>query len=156
MINAVSKNHGIDLNKIIHMKTNLFFICVTLSPMISFSQISLPDKITALNKEMEKAFNNNDMQKVATFYLDSAVILGGGMNLTGRTNIDNYWLSLKDKAASWKLEIDKIEDYDNIVIQRGRSYLSSGSGIQSNVRFILIWKKTGGSYKILYDSFTRL
>jgi len=121
----------------------------------AFSQ-TIPDKITALNKEMEKAFNNNDLSKVAGFYLDSAVILGGGMNLTGRKNIDNYWLSLKDQNASWRLEIDKIEDYDNIVIQGGRSYLSFGSGGQSNVRFILTWKKAGDSYKVLYDSFTRL
>ena len=141
------------------MKTILFIISMLFGSMVSFSQLKTPDKITALNKEMEKDFNNNNMLKVASFYLDSAVILGGGMNLTGRTNIDNYWLSLKDKAASWRLEIDKIEDYDNIVIQRGRSYLSLGSngaGTQSNVRFILIWKKTGESYKVLYDSFTRL
>ena len=105
---------------------------------------------------MEVAFNANDMNKVAGYYLDSALILGGGSNLTGRKNIDNYWLSLKDRGASWKLEIDKIEDFGNVVIQRGRSYLSSPSGMQSNVRFILIWKKEGDSYRVLYDSFTRL
>jgi ketosteroid isomerase-like protein len=127
-----------------------------LSSTFGFSQSTAADKITVLNRQMEKDFNGNEMLKVAAYYLDSAVILGGGMNLTGRTNIDNYWLSLKDKAASWKLEIDKIEDYDNIVIQRGRSYLSSGPGMQSNVRFLLIWKKKGDSYKVLYDSFTRL
>ena len=138
------------------MKIFFLFIGLTLSPAISFSQPDVTSKITALNKEMENAFNNNDMVKVASYYLDSAFVLGGGMNLTGRTNIDNYWLSLKDKGSKWRLEIDKIEDYDNIVIQRGRSYLSSGSGMQSNVRFLLIWKKTGDSYKVLYDSFTRL
>ena len=134
-----------------------YFILLNLlgCAIAAFTQ-TIPDRITALNKEMEKAFNNNDLSKVAGFYLDSAVILGGGMNLTGRKNIDNYWLSLKDQNASWRLEIDKIEDYDNIVIQRGRSYLSFGSGGQSNVRFILIWKKSGDSYKVLYDSFTRL
>lgn len=134
----------------------ILFICVGLSSMISFSQSTTADKITALNRQMEKEFNSNNMLKVAGFYLDSAVILGGGTNITGRSPIDNYWLSLKDKSANWKLEIDKIEDYDNIVIQRGRSYLGSASGMQSNVRFILIWKKTGDSYKVLYDSFTRL
>lgn len=138
------------------MKISLLAIGLALSPAISFSQPDVTNKITALNKEIENAFDNNDMEKVASFYLDSAVILGGGMNLTGRTNIDYYWLSLKDKGSKWRLEIDKIEDYDNIVIQRGRSYLSSGSGMQSNVRFLLIWKKTGDSYKVLYDSFTRL
>ena len=138
------------------MKIFLFFLVMALNSMDSIAQSNVSEKITALNKEMEKAFNNNDMLKVAAFYLDSAVVIGGGMNVTGRINIDNYWLSLKDRAAVWKLEIDKIEDYDVIVIQRGRSYLSSGSGMQSNVRFILIWKKTGDSYKVLYDSFTRL
>lgn len=137
------------------MKKYFILLCMVAFSTAAFSQTT-QDKITALNKEMEKDFNNNDLSKVAGFYLDSAVILGGGMNVTGRKNIDNYWLSLKDREANWKLEIDKIEDYDNIVIQRGRSYLSFGSGGQSNVRFILIWKKTGDSYKVLYDSFTRL
>ena len=137
------------------MKAILFLLFI-LSSVNTFSQSKVADKITVLIKEMETSFNNNDMLKVSAFYLDSAVILGGGSNITGRANIDNYWLSLKDKGAGWKLEIDKIEDYDNIVIQRGRSYLSFGQERQSNVRFILIWKKTGNSYKVLYDSFTRL
>src|ERR1044072_7827689 len=123
---------------------------VFLFPLFIFSQ-TVSEKIVALNKEMETAFNANDMNKVSGYYLDSALILGGGANITGRKNIDNYWLSLKDRGANWKLEIDKIEDFGNIVIQRGRSYLSSASGIQSNVRFILIWKKEGESYRVLYD-----
>lgn len=137
------------------MKKYFLLISMFACSTAAFSQTT-SEKITALNKEMETAFNNNDMSKVAGLYLDSAVILGGGMNVTGRKNIDSYWLSLKDQKASWRLEIDKIEDYDNIVIQRGRSYLSFGSGGQSNVRFLLIWKKAGDSYKVLYDSFTRL
>jgi ketosteroid isomerase-like protein len=138
------------------MKALVFLFLVTFISVNTSSQSKADDKIIALNKEMEKSFNNNDMLKVSSFYIDSAVILGGGSNITGRTNIDNYWTSLKDKGATWKLEIDKIEDYDNIVIQRGRSYLSFGAERQSNVRFIIIWKKMAGSYKILYDSFTRL
>jgi ketosteroid isomerase-like protein len=138
------------------MKAIIFLLFITLSSLNAFSQPTVADKIAALNKEMEKSFNNNDMLKVAAFYLDSAVILGGGSNITGRVNIDNYWTSLKDKGATWRLEIDKVEDYGDIVIQRGRSYLTFSPERKSNVRFILIWKKTGDSYKALYDSFTRL
>jgi len=124
-------------------------------PVIMYAQTGT-DKINALTKMMEQEFNANNMLPVAAYYLDSALIMGGGMNVTGRKNIDDYWLSLKDRSASWKLETDKIEDHDKIIIQRGRSYLSSASGMKSNVRFILIWKKTGDTYRILYDSFTRL
>ena len=124
----------------------------------SFSGYAQPtaDKIKALNAAMEQEFNANNMDKVSAFYLDSALIIGGGANTSGRKDIDAYWLSLKDKSASWKLETDKVEDYGDVVIQRGRSYLSFGSGGKSNVRFILIWKKVAGSYRILYDSFFRL
>ena len=138
------------------MKTIFLFICMAISSLITFSQSTVEKKIVALNKELEKEFNKNDMLAVSGYYLDSAVILGGGMNVTGRVGIDNYWFSLKDKGATWKLEVDKIEDHENIVIQRGRSYLNMGEGKQSNVRFILIWKRSGDSYKILYDYFTRL
>lgn len=138
------------------MKNTILLCTLLIASAVSYSQSKIADKITGLNKEMEQAFNSNDMLKVAALYLDSAAIIGGGMNVTGRKAIDNYWTSLKDKSASWKLEIDKIEDFDQVVIQRGRSYLTFSSGSQSNVRFILIWKKTGDTYSILYDTFTRL
>jgi ketosteroid isomerase-like protein len=138
------------------MKNKILLFALLVGPVVSHAQSNAADKINALTKEMEKEFNGNNMLTIASYYLDSATIIGGGMNVTGRKDIDGYWMSLKDKSAGWKLETDKIEDYDRIVIQRGRSYLSFGSGGQSNVRFILIWKKTGDSYKVLYDTFTRL
>ena len=138
------------------MKTIFLVTCMVMSSMVTFSQLNVENIISRLNKEMEKDFNKNDMLAVSAYYLDSAVILGGGMNITGRKSIDNYWLSLKDKTATWKLEIDKIEDHETIVIQRGRSYLKMGEGNQSNVRFILIWKRSGDTYKVLYDFLTRL
>jgi len=128
---------------------------VLLSVITSYAQLDAAGKIN-LVKEMEVEFNGNNMLKVSAYYLDSAVIMGGGMNITGRPGIDNYWRALKDKSATWKLETDKIEDHDQMLSSGGRSYLASASGMKSNVRFILIWKKTGDTYRILYDSFTRL
>ncbi|HUS03547.1 MAG TPA: hypothetical protein VMY77_17525 [Chitinophagaceae bacterium] len=78
------------------MKTLSFLIAFLPGSLSTFSQSKVADKIISLNKQMETDFNSNNMMKVAAFYLDSAVILGGGTILTGRSNIDNYWLSLKD------------------------------------------------------------
>jgi ketosteroid isomerase-like protein len=117
-------------------------------------------KIKDLNAELVRLFNKNDMAGVAAYYLDSALISGGRTNITGRKNIDSYWAGLKDKKGVWRLEVDKVENYRDIVIQRGRSYLNytGGDGVRrdSNVRFVLIWKKTGDSYKILYDIYSSL
>ena len=138
------------------MKTKIIFLALLIVPAVTYSQSKIADKITVLSKEMEQEFNANNMLKVSAIYLDTAAIIGGGMNVSGRKDIDAYWHSLKDKSASWRLETDKIEDHGKIVIQRGRSYLTFSSGGQSNVRFILVWKKTGDDYRILYDTFTRL
>ena len=124
------------------MKSKLLLLALILGSVMSHAQLNTVDKINALTKGMEQDFNANKMKAVADYYLDSATIVGGGMNVSGRKDIDSYWMSLQDKSAAWKLESDKIEDYDKIVIQRGRSYLTFASGGQSNVRFILIWKKT--------------
>lgn len=132
-------------------------LCLLFSTIV-FAQKDNP-AIRELLKDMETSFNSNDMLKVSAFYLDSAGISGGRQYITGRNNIDNYWLSLKDKNAVWRLETDGIEDYGDVVLQRGRSYLSYKSGEtqrQSNVRFLLVWKKTGQSYKVLYDYFSGL
>jgi len=137
------------------MKTTLLLLSLFIGHVSANAQ-STADKITALNAAMEQQFNANDMLKVSANYLDSAAIIGGGQNITGRKDIDGYWMSLKDQSATWKLEIDKIEDHGSIVLQRGRSYLTFSSGGKSNVRFLLVWKKVGDSYRVLYDMFTRL
>ncbi len=132
-----------------------FFICFS----ASYAQLTVKDKIENLNREMENSFRENDMLKVASFYLDSALISGGQMNITGRKGIDQYWMSLKERNAQWKLETESTEEFGIYVLQRGKSFLKfkiNGTEQASNVRFFIIWKKTADSYKILYDIFTRL
>jgi ketosteroid isomerase-like protein len=142
------------------MKMKLYyFLIACLLGISATAQTSVADRIIQLNKELETAFNNNEMMKVSSYYLDSSLISGGGMNITGRTSIDQYWMSLKDQHAAWKLETDQVEDYGEIVIQRGKSYLTmtnNGAKKEFNVRFLLIWKKTELGYRILYDVFSRL
>ena len=129
--------------------------------LTAFSQSTVADQIKDLNIQMEKSFKENDMIRVASFYADSALISGGGrMNVTGRAAIDQYWNGLKDRGSDWKLEVDSVEEFGLYVLQRGRSYLKTkgrdGVVRNSDVRFFLVWKKTGDSYKIITDVYTRL
>ncbi len=137
----------------------LLTTCICFSGVYS-QTVSIQDKISELNKQMEKCFQENDMMKVASFYLDSALISGGRMNATGRYGIDQYWMALKDKSGQWKLETELTEDFGGYVLQRGKSFLKfegfGGNEHESNVRFFIIWKKTEDTYKILYDVFKRL
>ncbi len=114
--------------------------------------------IENLNKEMEKVFNANDMSATAAFYSDDSEIVASNYIVKGRKNLDNYWLSLKDKGRGWKLTVIEIGGTGEYVYQLGNSdltYLSNGKEIKSVTNFVLIWKKQpDNSYKIFRDYLT--
>lgn len=131
---------------------------------VLFAQTGNPDRneikttIENLNKEMERVFNANDMAATAAFYSDDAEISGSNYSVTGRKNLDNYWLSLKDRGRGWKLKVIEIGGTGDYVYQLGNSdltYLVNGKETKSVTNFVLIWKKQmDGSYKIFKDWLT--
>ena len=116
--------------------------------------------IEKLNKEMERVFNANDMAATAAFYSDDAEIVASNYLVTGRKNLDNYWLSLKDKGRGWKLTVIEIGGTGDYIYQLGNSdltYLVNGKETKSVTNFVLIWKKQkDNSYKIFRDYLTNI
>ena len=116
--------------------------------------------IENLNKEMERVFNANDMAATAAFYSDDAEIVASNYLVTGRKNLDNYWLSLKDKGRGWKLTVIEIGGTGDYIYQLGNSdltYLVNGKETKSVTNFVLIWKKQkDNSYKIFRDYLTNI
>jgi len=137
----------------------LLIVCVFCGAQNNTSKISIT--IDSLNKEMEKAFNENDMAKVATFYADDAEIAAENYSVKGRSNLDNYWASLKDKGRGWKLTVVEIGGTGEFIYELGKSDLSHLRGnnptpVKSITNFILIWKlQKDGSYKIFKDYLTK-
>ena len=117
-------------------------------------------EIEKLNKEMERVFNANDMAATAAFYTDDAEISGSNYVVTGRKNLDNYWLSLKDKGRGWKLTAIEIGGTDDYIYQLGNSdltYMVNGKETKSVTNFVLIWKKQkDNSFKIFRDYLTNI
>ena len=115
-------------------------------------------EIEKLNEKMEDVFNANDMAATAALYSDDAEIIGANYRVTGRTNLDNYWLSLKDRGKGWKLTVIEIGGAGDYIYQLGNSdltYLVNGKESKSVTNFVLIWKKqSDNSYKIFRDYLT--
>ena len=107
---------------------------------------------------MEEVFNANDMAATAAFYSDDAEIVGANYRVAGRKNLDNYWLSLKDKGRGWKLTVFEIGGTGDYIYQLGNSdltHLVNGKEAKSVTNFVLIWKKqSDNSYKIFRDYLT--
>ena len=107
---------------------------------------------------MERVFNANDMAATAAFYSDDAEIAGANYSVTGRANLDKYWLNLKDRGKGWKLTVIEIGGTGDYIYQLGNSdltYLVNGKESKSVTNFVLIWKKQkDGTYKIFKDYLT--
>ena len=143
------------------------FICFQLLILTAFSQGSqtkskraIKETIEKLNKEMEAAFNANDMVKVAAFYSDDAEIDSENYTVKGRKSLNNYWLSLKDLGRGWKLEVIEIGGQGEFVYQLGKSdlkHISKGAETRSVTNFVLLWKlQSNGTYKIFRDYLTNI
>ena len=146
------------MKKIIALSIIHFFI-VSLSAQTNDAERSkIKADIEKLNKEMERVFNANDMAATAAFYSDDAEIVGANYVVTGRKNLDNYWLSLKDRNRGWKLSVIEIGGTGDYIYQLGNSdltYLVNGKETKSVTNFVLLWKKQkDGSYKIFRDYLT--
>lgn len=121
---------------------------------------SVKKQIRLLTAQMEDAFNANDMVKVAAFYADDAeIVYDNGYTVKGRTGLDNYWGSLKDKGRGWKLTVVDIGGGGDFVYQLGQSdlkHMSRDKETRSVTNFVLLWKKQpDGSYKIFRDYLTK-
>ena len=148
------------MKKIIALSIIHFFIVSLAAQTANPDRTKIKADIEKLNKEMERVFNANDMVATAAFYTDDAEISGSDYVVTGRKNLDNYWLSLKDKGRGWKLTVIEIGGTDDYIYQLGNSdltYLVNGKESKAVTNFVLIWKKQNdGSYKIFRDYLTNI
>jgi len=103
------------MKKIIALSIIHFFILSLSAQTNNAERSKIKTDIEKLNKEMERVFNANDMAATAAFYTDDAEISGSNYVVTGRKNLDNYWLSLKDKGRGWKLTVIEIGGTDDYI-----------------------------------------
>ncbi len=137
----------------------LFFF-FNLSAQTTKDTSSVKKQIMVLNQQMEDAFNKNDMVTVAAFYADDGeIVYPNNYTVKGRTNLDKYWMDLKDKGRGWKLTVVEIGGQGEFVYQLGKSdlkYINKGKESSSITNFVLLWKKqSDGSYKIFRDYLTQ-
>ena len=139
----------------------LFLLCVfNVSAQTTKDTSTVKKHIMVLNQQMEDAFNKNDMVTVASFYAhDGEIVYPDNYTVKGRTNLDKYWMDLKDKGRGWKLTVVEIGGHGEFVYQLGKSdlkYINDGKESSSITNFVLIWRKQDdGNYKIFRDYLTR-
>ncbi|MES2515773.1 MAG: nuclear transport factor 2 family protein [Bacteroidota bacterium] len=105
-------------------------------------------------------FKNNEMDKIADLYADSARIIGSKLEVKGKSAIVAYWHQLQDNGVTWDQEITSLDINNGTALQTGISklvYTQKREKITSNVRYTLFWKKdTQGVWKIHFYHYSNL
>jgi uncharacterized protein (TIGR02246 family) len=125
---------------------------------IKYMQLSVSDEIMAMNRKMEKAFNEGRYSEIANYYSLDAVMVGNSTEVIGRENLQKYWSKLEG-GESWELKNTEIRELsDNYALQRGISIITWKNNenklMESKVIFSLLWKKTSEGWKIMLDHYS--
>jgi uncharacterized protein (TIGR02246 family) len=114
------------------------------------------DKIAAAVEAFMAAFNRGDAAGVAALYTEDGQLLPPNAGfMKGRQAIQAFWQGGMDmglKAA--KIEIVEVEGHGDTAIEVS-TYTLYGEGGQAldEGKYIVIWKKEGGQWKLHRDIF---
>ena len=95
-----------------------------ISATIVFSLLLiLTNNVKSQNDLMLSYFKNNEMEKIAEVYSDSAKIVGSKVEVHGKESIKQYWRQLQDNGITWDNEITSLVINDGMAVQTGISKL---------------------------------
>ncbi|MBT8484748.1 MAG: DUF4440 domain-containing protein [Phycisphaerales bacterium] len=118
---------------------------------------TLRTEVERLNRSMEESLRAGDLLGVAGHYADDAILIGpSGNRVTGRTEIDAYWMRFSD-PVDWSLSVGTLEGEADLLCQRGTSRLTyrRGDAVRTSVvEFLLIWRREeDGRLRIAVDAY---
>lgn len=105
--------------------------------------------IQLILSKMQLAYHSGNINSIAQYYSNDALITGGNTVVEGHDNIMKYWSSFQ--SGNWTLTTLWLKTYADHAVQKGTSKISYPNGTSDNVNFLLNWKKVNGLWKISQD-----
>lgn len=109
--------------------------------------------INAGNQKFTQGLENKDAAAIASGYTKSAKLLPPNENFVeGSENIKAYWQAFIDGGMLVKLHTMEIYPHGDTAAEVGTWEIVSADGKQiDNGKYIVLWKKEGGSWKLHRD-----
>ncbi len=126
----------------------------TAAPTSTFNLAAAKDSIDATNTAMANAVNSGDTTAVASFYTSDAVVMPANMPaLSGVGAISSFFSEgIRAGMKDFKLEATEVFGNDEMLTEVGTYTLSFGPE-KDKGKYIVIWKKEGGKWKLFRDIF---
>jgi uncharacterized protein (TIGR02246 family) len=112
--------------------------------------------IVAANENFMATFKGGDAASMAALYTENGQLLPpNGDFVTGRQAIQAFWQALLDMGIKEaKLETVETEGHGDTAIEVGRFSLHGEGGQElDNGKYIVIWKRQDGQWKLHRDIF---
>jgi ketosteroid isomerase-like protein len=134
-------------------------VCVAIVVLvISTRQVSGADdiraQIEAANRGFEAAFGRGDANGVAACYTVEAQLLPPGSEpVSGTQAIAAFWGgAMESGGAGVKLHTLEAEQHGETAVEVGRAEILGADGASlDTVKYIVIWKRVGGQWKLHRD-----
>jgi uncharacterized protein (TIGR02246 family) len=114
------------------------------------------EAIRAADDQFVAAFNRGDAAGVAALYTEQGQLLPPNADFViGREAIQAFWQGAMDMGiASAKIEILEVEEHGDTAIEVSTFALYAQGGQELDAgKFIVIWKRVGGEWKLHRDIF---
>ena len=119
-------------------------------------QTKLHEEITAANEAFMTAFSAGDAAGLAALYTEDGKIMPPNSDfVSGQEAIQGFWRALIDMGVKGaKLEILEVEGYGKTAIEVSTyTMLGEGEQVLDKGKYIVIWKKVDGEWKLHRDIF---
>ena len=139
------------------LSSTLFFSCKnaeTDAPAKStFDLATAKTEIEAANKVTMEAFAKGDSVAIANMYADDAKLMFTGMPaVVGKAGIQSVFGGyIKGGVNKIDLKTAEVWGTEDLLAEEGAVTIYVGDQIVGQEKFIVLWKKVGGQWKIMRD-----
>lgn len=111
------------------------------------------DAVEAGNKAFVAAFLRGDAAAISQLYTESAQVIGPGEPVArGRAAIAAAWQKAIDAGVKdVKLETAQVESAGDLAYETGTVQLVAKDGKVTQARYVVVWKREGGRWKLHRD-----
>lgn len=130
----------------------LLAIAVSFPSNVLTAQKDVSKEISEANKNFMALFNAGDVDKFLTVYTEDAVLLPPAMDaVSGKEGLRAVWQGMMDAGVTPKLKTVSAEAYGKTAIEEGTVEIFAGDQLVDNLKYIVIWKKVKGEWKMYRD-----
>lgn len=115
--------------------------------------MDVSNEIKALNEKLVTAFNNGDYESIADLYSTNAKFFPQNAEvIEGKDAVKTTWEGMINMGISqFNLETIEAKSYGLIAVEEGRYDIYVGDQLIDHGKYIVIWEKVNGEWKITKD-----